>query len=415
MPGSLLSYPKFCCFWVARFATLLAQSSTVLAIGWQVYDISRRTLDVRGSSFNLGLIGLVQFLPLLVSILVSGWVCDRVERTLVARLAVTLLASCASCLAWLAWRGSHDLGIIYLLAGFLGIVRAFYMPAMTALVSRLVPPEMLPRAVAASAMAGRTGAILGPMAGGFAFGIAPCYAFLLSVTLALVSLAALTLVGAQPNQAPPRGEARIRHEMSAGIHYMIANRLLLGVMSLDLFATLLGGITALLPVFARDVMMIGPSGLGLLRGAPAVGALSVAIFFSLKPLDRQVGAIMLGAVTLFGLATMAFGISRWLPLSLLFLVILGAADMVSVFIRQAMMQLTTPDSMRGRIGALATLSVSASNELGELESGMVSALMGPVSAVIVSGALAAGVSLLWMRLFPEIVQAHMFPKSQESS
>lgn len=411
MSGSLLSYPKFCCFWTARFATLLAQSCTVLAIGWQVYDISRQTLDVRAASFNLGLIGLVQFLPLLGAILISGWVCDRVERTLVARCAVALLAICAACLAWLAWRGSRDLGLIYLLAALLGIVRAFYMPAMTALISRLVPPAVLPRAVAASAMAGRTGAILGPMLGGFAFGIAPYYAFLLSVTLALVSLIALTLIGAQPNRAAPRTEARIWQEMSAGIHYMLANRLLLGVMSLDLFATLLGGVTALLPVFARDVLAIGPSGLGLLRSAPAVGALSVAFFFSLKPLDRHVGAIMLGAVALFGAGTMLFGLSRWLPLSLLFLVILGAADMVSVFVRQAMMQLTTPDAMRGRIGALSTLSVSASNELGELESGMMSALMGPVSAVIVSGALAVAVSLAWVKLFPEIVATRVFPKS----
>ena len=411
MSGSLLSYPKFCCFWTARFATLLAQSCTVLAIGWQVYDISRQTLDVRAASFNLGLIGLVQFLPLLGSILVSGWVCDRVERTLVARFAVALLAISAACLAWLAWRGSRDLGLIYLLAALLGIVRAFYMPAMTALVSRLVPPEVLPRAVAASAMAGRTGAILGPMLGGFAFGIAPHYAFLLSVTLALVSLIALTLIGAQPGRAVPRTEARIWQEMSAGVHYMLANRLLLGVMSLDLFATLLGGVTALLPVFARDVLAIGPSGLGLLRSAPAVGALSVAFFFSLKPLDRHVGAIMLGAVSLFGAATMVFGMSRWLPLSLLFLVILGAADMVSVFVRQSMMQLTTPDAMRGRIGALATLSVSASNELGELESGLLSAAMGPVNAVIFSGALAVAVSVAWMKLFPEIVQAKVFPKS----
>jgi hypothetical protein len=234
---------------------------------------------------------------------------------------------------------------------------------------------------------------------------------LLSVTLACVSLIALSLIRPpQVTRVVPAEKAPLWQELAAGIHYMRANRLLLGVMTLDLFATLFGGITALLPVFARDVLVIGPSGLGLLRAAPAVGALSVAFYFSLKPLNRNVGAIMLGAVTLFGVATMAFGVSRWLPFSLLFLVILGAGDMVSVFIRQAMMQLTTPDSMRGRIGALATLSVSASNELGELESGMVSALMGPVSAVIVSGALAAGVSLLWMRLFPEIIRARTFPK-----
>lgn len=410
MAGSLLSYSKFCCFWVARFATLLAQSSTVLAIGWQVYDISRQGLSIRESSFNLGLVGLIQFLPLLASTLVSGWVCDRLERTLVARLAVTLLIVCSAGQGWLAWRGGHSLGLIYLLAGLLGIVRSFYMPSMTALVSRLVPSEMLPRAVAASAVAGRIGAILGPVAGGFAFGIAPYCAFLLSVALGLVSLVALTLVGPQSNQASPRSEARIWHEMSAGVRYILGNRLLLGVMSLDLFAMLLGGVTALLPVFARDVLAIGPSGLGFLRGAPAIGALSVATYFSIRPLDRHIGAVMLGAVTLFGAATILFGLSRWVPLSLLFLVILGGADMVSAFIRQSMMQLTTPDHMRGRIGALATLSVSASNELGEMESGMMAALLGPVGAVVASGALAITVSLAWMKLFPEIIAARVFPR-----
>lgn len=404
----LLSHPKLCCFLTARFATVLAQSSTVLAIGWQVYDISRQTLDVREASFNLGLIGLAQFLPLLGATLVSGWVCDRLERVLVARLAVTLFGSCAAGLGWLAWEGSRSLGLLYLLASSLGIVRAFYMPAMTALVSRLVPPEILPRAVAASAMAGRAGAILGPMVGGIAFGIAPYYAFLLSMTLACVSLVALSLV--RPPSRTPAERAPIWQEITAGVHYVRQNRLLLGVMSLDLFATLLGGVTALLPVFARDVLAIGPSGLGLLRSAPAVGALTMAAFFSIRPLESHVGRIMLGAVTLFGLGTMLFGLSRWLPLSLLFLFIFGAADMVSVLVRQSMMQLTTPDAMRGRVGAISTLSVSASNELGEMESGLMSALMGPITAVIVSGTLAVGVSLLWAKLFPEIGAARSFPK-----
>lgn len=406
MPASLLSYPKFCCFWVARLSTLLAQSSTVLAIGWQVYDISRQSMGVREASFNLGLIGLVQFLPLLVATLVSGWVCDHLERVLVARLAVVLLGVCAAGLGWLAWRNSGSLTLLYLLASLLGIVRAFYMPAMTALVSRLVPPALLPRAVAGSAMAGRAGAILGPLVGGVAFGIAPHFAFLLSVMLACVSLAALSLIHPPPRE--PAHRAPIWQQITAGIHYVGQNRLLLGVMSLDLFATLLGGVTALLPVFARDVLAIGPSGLGMLRSAPAIGALAIAFFFSFRPLDRHIGRIMLGAVTLFGVWTVAFGLSHWLPLSLLFLFLLGGADMVSVFIRQSMMQLTTPDAMRGRIGALSTLSVSASNELGELESGLLAAATGPVGAVLLSGTLAVAVSLLWMRLFPEIVKARNF-------
>lgn len=410
-PGSLLSYPKFCYFWVARFATVLAQSSTVLAIGWQVYDISRQTLDVRAASFNLGLVGLMQFLPLLAFILVSGWVSDRIERTLVARFAVSLLAICSACLGLLAWHGSRTLIPIYLLASLLGIVRAFYMPAMSALSPRLVPAEILPRAVAASAMAGRVGAILGPLVGGFAFGIAPYYSFVVSLVLASVSLTALSLIGRAGNAKALLQKAPILQEMAAGVHYLRGNRLLLGVLTLDLFATLLGGITALLPVFARDVLFIGPTGLGLLRGAPAVGALSIAFFFSFRPLDKHVGAIMLGAVAVYGAATILFGFSRWLPLSMLLLITLGAADMVSVFIRQAMMQLTTPDAMRGRIGALSTLSVSASNELGELESGMLSAAMGPVEAVLLSGVLAVVVSLGWTKLFPEIVQTQSFPRT----
>jgi MFS family permease len=405
----LLSYPQFGFFWIARFATVLAQSSTVLAIGWQVYDISRQTLDVREASLNLGLIGLAQFLPVLAGTSVSGWVCDHIERLLVARLAVALLGLASACLGWLAWEHSQSLGLLYLLASLLGVVRAFYMPAMTATVSRLVPPQILPRAVAGSAMAGRAGAILGPLFGGLAFGVAPYYAFLLSFALICVSVIALSLIR-PPSRPAPKERKPIWHEITAGIHYVRLNRLLLGVLSLDLFATLLGGVTALLPVYARDILDNGPSGLGLLRAAPAVGALSVAFFFSFRPLDRHVGRIMLGAVAVFGAGTMLFGVSRWMPLSLLLLCIFGAADMVSALVRQSMMQLTTPDSMRGRVGAISTLSVSTSNELGALESGLMAAAMGPVAAVIVSGALAVGVSLLWAKLFPEIPAANNFPK-----
>lgn len=396
------SFPDFRYFWVARFAAMLGQSCTVLAVAWQVYDVSRLSMGIRAASFRLGMIGLVQFLPLLACTFISGWVADHLDRRRVASGAVALHLLCALALCGLAASGSAELLFYFGLAAGLGVVRAFYQPSMNAMTPNLVPRPVLPRALAATAIASRAGAIAGPLVGGFSYAIAPWCAFAVSAALLLVSFVSLSrLRPSADHVGGERGASRLA-EIVAGLRYIRGQRLVFGAITLDLAAVLLGGVTALLPAFARDVLYIGPQGLGLLRAAPAMGALASALLLSLRPLRGQVGAVMLVAVAIYGVATIGFGLSRWLPFSLLCLVVLGAADMTSVYIRQSIVQLTTPNAMRGRVGALGTLSVSASNELGEMESGMLAALLGPVGAVIAGGVGSILVVLAWNRWFPEL-------------
>ena len=396
------SFPDFRYFWVARFATMLAQSCTVLAVAWQVYDVSRLSMGVRAASLRLGMIGLVQFLPLLVCTLFSGWIADRFDRRRVAFGAAALHMACALALCGLAASGSTALPVYFALAGGLGVVRAFYQPAMNALAPNLVPRAVLPRALAANSIASRGGAIAGPLVGGFSYALAPWCAFAVSAGLLVVSLASIARLRPSTEHVGANRGTRRLSDIAAGFHYIRNNRLVFGAITLDLAAVLLGGVTALLPVFARDVLHIGPSGLGLLRAALAMGALASALLLTLRPLRGRVGEVMVVAVAIYGIATIGFGVSRWLPLSLLCLVILGAADMTSVYIRQSIVQLTTPNAMRGRVGALGTLSVSASNELGETESGVLAALLGPVGAVVAGGVGSILVVLCWNRWFPEL-------------
>lgn len=408
---SPFSFRSFRLFWLARLATVLAQSCTVLAIGWQVYDLSRLTMGVKAAALRLGLIGLAQFLPLLFATLISGWVADRIDRRRVAGAALALHFTCAVALGALVWVEWRDLAAYYAIAAGLGVVRAFFMPAMTAIAPNLVPRDVLPRAVAASAVAGRMGAIVGPMLGGFAYAFAPSSPFMLSALMLLIAFTCVALLPAIDSHVGGLRRS-VLSELVAGIRYVRDNRILLGVVSLDLFAVLLGGVTALLPVFARDILNVGPTGLGWLRSAPAVGALAAAFVFTLRPLRSSVGTTMLVSVAIFGVAIAGFGLSRWLPLSLALLVIMGGSDMVSVYIRQSMVQLTTPDSMRGRVGSISTLSVSASNELGELESGLSAALLGPVAAVVTGGLCALGIAVMWDRLFPELRAFKKFEHAQ---
>jgi len=402
------AYPQFRYFWWARLVTMLAQSSTVLAVGWLVYDVSRRSMSIEAASFRLGLIGLVQFLPLLVCTLVAGWASDRLERRRVVLGAVALQLACSAGLAGLVFGEVQRLEPYFVLAGGLGMVRAFYMPAMNAIAPNLVPRHVLPRAVAANAMAGRSGAILGPVLGGFAYALAPWAAFALSALLLTVSLACVMRIPPVDTHMGAAGEEGALTQIAAGFRYIQLNRLVLGAVTLDLFAVLLGGVTALLPVFARDVLAVGPGGLGLLRAAPAVGALGAAAMFTLRPLRHDVGVTMLCGVAVYGLAIAGFGLSRWLPLSLALLIVLGASDMISVYVRQSIVQMTTPDAMRGRVGAIGTLSVSASNELGEFESGLMASLLGPVAAVVTGGLCAVAVAVLWNRWFPELRATRTF-------
>src|SRR3954447_4661673 len=379
----------------------------VIVIGWQVYDIARQTMGLKEAAFRLGIIGLVQFVPLFLLTLVTGWTADRVDRRWIARAAVVLELTCAAALGALAFTHTTTLESLYFIAALLGVGRAFAGPALGALAPNLVPREILPRAIALSSIAWQTGAVLGPALGGYLDAYAPYAPYAVSGLLFVIAFVSLLAIPPVPRTDIERGPNPWA-QMVEGLKYVRRNRLVLGAISLDLFAVLLGGATAMLPVFARDVLHAGPEGLGHLRAAPAVGATLTALFFSVRPLKHNVGLKMLGAVGVFGAATIVFGLSRWMPLSLACLALLGSADMFSVYVRQSLIQLYTPDEMRGRVGAVSSLFISASNELGEAESGFLGALIGPVPAVIAGGVGALAVVFLWAWWFPELRLAKTF-------
>ncbi|MEO8176807.1 MAG: MFS transporter [Sphingomicrobium sp.] len=402
--------PAFRAYWLARLTSTIAQMAMIIVIGWQVYDISRDpaglNLGIRTATLNLGIIGLVQFAPLFLLTLVSGWTADRIDRRWIARAAVALELMCALALAWFAWTGTTTLPALFAVAALLGVARAFAGPALGALAPNLVPRKILPNAIALSSIAWQSGAIAGPAIGGYLYAWNPIAPYAGSALLFTVALLAMTAIG--PVQRPEVMTMNPWAQMIEGLHYVRRNRLVLGAISLDLFAVLLGGATAMLPVFARDVLHTGPEGLGHLRAAPAVGATLTAAFFAVRPLKTNVGVKMLFAVGVFGLATIVFGLSRSMPLSLVCLAVLGAADMFSVYVRQSLIQLYTPDAMRGRVGAVSSLFISASNELGEAESGFLGAVIGPVAAVIAGGVGAIVVVGLWAWKFPELRLARSF-------
>ena len=401
-----LRIPDFRSFWLARLSTTIGQMAMVIVIGWQVYDIARETMPIREAAFRLGLIGLVQFVPLFLLTPISGWTADRLDRRHVARAVVTLELLCALTLFLATWRGFISLPILFGVAALLGVARAFAGPALSALAPNLVPRVILPKAIALSSAAWQAGAILGPAIGGIVYDVEPYFPYALSTLLFAFSVACLFMIG--PIERSTLRPGSPLKQMADGLAYVRRNRLVLGAITLDLFAVLLGGVTAMLPLYARDILQVGVDGLGPLRAAPAVGATLTAIFFSVRPLRTDVGAKMLTAVVVFGAATAVFGISTSFPLSLGMLTVLGAADMFSVYIRQSLIQLHTPDQMRGRVGAVSTLAVSASNELGETRSGFTAAWLGPVTATVAGGVAAIVVTLLWAGLFPELRRARSF-------
>jgi MFS family permease len=412
--ASPFSFRDYRFYWLARFTTTIAQNAMVVVIGWQVYEIARRTMSPKEAAFQLGMVGVAQFLPLALLTLVTGWTADRVDRRWIGRIVLLLEGLCAAWLAYLAWHGTTTLAAIYVVAVMLGVCRAFANPAIGALAPNLVPPEVLPTAIAASSIAWQTGAIAGPALGGYLYAASHGAPYTVSAILFLLGAAALMLIRPIPRTALDR-KANPWRQMIDGLHYVRRNRIVLGAISLDLFAVLLGGATAMLPIYARDILQVGSSGLGHLRAAPAVGSAAMAFYFSVRPLRHNVGVKMLIAVALFGACTVAFGLSRWLPLSLACLAVLGACDMLSVYVRQSLIQIWTPNEMRGRVGAVSTLFISGSNELGEAESGFLAALIGAVPAVVLGGLGAIGVTILWARLFPELVRARTFdpPKTLE--
>jgi MFS family permease len=395
-------------YWTARLSATLAQAAMMLIIGWQVYNIAREDgLGVAAASARLGLIGLIQFLPLFALTPVTGWVADRIDRRQIARATIALQILCAAALAYATWAGTIDLFILYSVAFLLGIARAFSGPALGALAPNLVPRESLPNAIALSSISWQAGMVAGPGLGGYLYAWVPEASYIGAALLFAVSLLCLFLIGPVPRPEIDRSRHPIR-QMVDGLAYVRTNRLVLAAITLDLFAVFLAGATALLPVYARDILQVGPEGLAQLGAAPALGATLTALLFSFRPLKTNVGTKMLGAVIAFGIATIAFGFSTWMPLSLAALFVVGASDMFSVYVRQSLIQLSTPDAMRGRVGAVSQLTISASNELGEAESGFLAALVGPVAAVVAGGVGAIAVTLLWARWYPELRRARTF-------
>ena len=406
-----LRIPDFRSFWLARLTTTIGQMAMVIVIGWQVYDIARQTMSIGDSAFQLGLIGLVQFVPLFALTPVSGWAADRFDRRHIARSVILLEMTCALVLFLATWTGHISLPILFGIAALLGVARAFAGPALGALAPNLVPRELLPQAIALSSTAWQSGAIAGPAIGGLLYDIDAHIPYAVSAALFAFGALCLFLIGPVPRSKIEPG--RPVQKMVEGLRYVRRNRLVLGAITLDLFAVLLGGVTAMLPIYARDILFVGAQGLGPMRAAPALGATLTAIYFSFRPIKTDVGVKMLSAVVVFGAATAIFGFSRSYPLSIAMLSLLGAADMFSVYIRQSLIQLHTPDAMRGRVAAASTLAISASNELGEARGGFAAAWLGPITATVAGGIAAVAVTLLWAVWFPELRRARTFDPPQE--
>ena len=399
--------PNFRAYWMSRFAGTIAQSAMALIIGWQVYNLARETMDIPQAAFLLGMIGLAQFVPLFLLTPVVGLVADSVDRRWIVRATTALLIVTAAGLGLLTWSGAIGLPMLFGAAVLIGVARAFSGPAYSALAPNLVPREVLPTSIAVSSIAWQVGTIVGPAVGGVLLSISVNTAYAGVVGLFVVALGAILRIGPVP-QPPVQKDHRPLARIVEGFGYVRRNRLVQATITLDLFAVLLAGSTALLPVFARDVLRVGADGLGVLAASSGIGAASMAIWFSFRPMKRDVGVKMLAAVVVFGVATIVFGLSRSFWLSVGALAVAGAADMISVYVRSSLIQLHTPDAMRGRVSAVSQLTISASNELGEAESGLLAALMGPVGAVVFGGVGAIAVMLLWARLYPELKLAKTF-------
>jgi MFS family permease len=400
---SLLSRRPYILFLAGRFCGSMSATSLAVVLGWEVYEIARRSMSVDEASFAVGMIGLVEFLPLVALTLVAGETADRYDRRRILALCYLTQLLVATCLGVQA-SGGERLGPIFALAALFGCARAFFQPTAAALGPMLVPLRLLPQAIAANSLAFQLASILGPALGGLLCAVSPALGYAVCAGLYAVSITCILLIRADTRPRIEPGRSRTA-QIREGLGYVWGNKLVLGAITLDLFAVLLGGATGLLPVFARDVLEVGPAGFGVLRSAPGIGALLVAGYLAVRPIRSRAGWKMFLAVGLFGLMTVVFAYSRWLPLSVVALATLGGADMVSVFTRASLVQLATPDRMRGRVSAVATLFIGASNELGEFESGVVARLLGPVGSVAFGGFGAMTVTALWAWLFPSLRRA----------
>ena len=414
MPSSPLAIADYRRFWIARCTSVFATSGMVVVLGYQLYDVARGTygMSIRAAAFQLGLLGLVQFLPQILLAPVAGVIADRFDRRNITTLATAFDVLIALALTLTTAMGALSLPFLFTLAAFHGAIRAFIGPAQSSIAPNIVPAALMPRAIAISAMSWQVGSIGGPALAGVMFAINPALPYAIATVLLVIAIFSIARIRPVP---PPAGNNHVHplRQMADGLVYVWRDRFLLGCVTLDLFAVLLGGASALLPVYARDILTwhghpVGSYGLGLMRAMPSLGATAIGLIIARRPIERNVGARMLLSVAVFGAATAAFGVSRNFVLSLALLALLGAADMVSVFIRNTLVQLHTPDAVRGRVSSISGLAVSASNELGEMESGLAAALLGATGAVVFGGLGAIAVTLIWTLAFPQLRRARTF-------
>ena len=391
--STLLRQPSFLFFLLSRSLTRFSSQIGAVAIGWLIYDIT-------GSAFDLGMVGLVQFLPTALLVFVAGHAADRFERKRVVQLCQLAEAATALFLAYGSYGGWLNEVHIFAATFVLGMAGAFESPTIAALLPLIAPQGSLQRATALSSAAAQLATITGPALGGIAYAVAPGLPYGIMLVFWLL---AMMLTGAITVSEPePAKDGATADDIFAGVRFIRGNSAILGTISLDLFAVLFGGVTALLPIYARDILDAGPFGLGILRAAPAVGALMMTAILARHAIGRRVGIRMFQAVIVFGVATIVFAVSHWMWLSVLALAVLGAADTISVVIRFSLVQLSTPNEMRGRVGAVNFLFINASNYLGQFESGAAAALLGTVASAVLGGVATVAIALLWMKLFPSL-------------
>ncbi len=393
--------------WVSRLSSMFALYAMMLILGWQAYNLAREDMGIAASAGILGLLGLLQFVPLFILTPLVGWVADHMDRRWIARIVLAAQAIIALVLALLTASETITLWAIYIISVLLGVCRAFLGPAVTALAPNLVPKGSIPRAIALSTIAWQVGVIAGPGMAGPLYKVDPALPYYVCAALYAVATLAIFLIGPVPRAEIDRTRGPWQ-QVGDGMAYVWTNKLVLGAITLDLLVMFLAGATAMIPVFAKDILNAGEIGLSLLAASPAVGAVIVATIFSFAPLSKNVGNSMLVAMAVFGLATVGFGLSKSLYLSMACLAICGAADMFGVYVRSSLIQLHTPDEKRGRVNAVSQMTISASNELGDALSGGLAVLFGPIAAIVAGGAGAIAVTGLWSRLFPQLGAAKTF-------
>jgi MFS family permease len=401
--SDLFAVQSYVWFWVGRVCNSLAIQVQAIALAWQVYAVARHTSSVNQAALAVGMLGLAQFLSMFALTLFAGHSADIYDRRKIMLAGLGAQLCTSALFAAMAYGELKALWPIYAVAALFGCARAFYTPASAALAPTLVERGLIPRAIVVNSAGNQMATIVGPAIGGLLVAFSPVAAFVVSGALCLASLASLMAVASPKRE--PRPTASRWALIAEGLNYVWTTKVVLGAISLDLFAVLLGGVTALLPVYARDILHVGPEGFGILRAAPSAGAIALGFVLAARPPKSQVGLKMFAAVGIYGLSTLVFAFSRSMTLSVAALVTLGAADMVSVFVRQSLVQIVTPDPMRGRVSAVSSLFIGASNELGEFESGGMARLLGPVGSAIFGGCGAIAVTLLWAWIFPALRKA----------